>query len=219
MIITLDGPAGSGKSTIAQRLAKVLGIEYIDSGALYRTLTLFALRRFGTVQGLKGEVAQYFEAHPNALEVKFETHRQRIWLEGEEIKDQIRDLELTRQIRFVAGHPGCREVVNGLMKNLAQSYSVVVDGRDIGTVVFPESKNKFYLDAPSSVRAKRRALELGEPISGPGFERMVQEIEDRDRSDQQRPIAPLVCATDAKRLDTGEMGVEEVLAWISQRLV
>lgn len=218
MIITLDGPAGSGKSTVAQRLAKELGIEYIDSGALYRTLTLFGLRRFQAVEGFEQEVAQHFVAHPQALEVRFENHRQRIWLEGEEIKDQIRDLELTRQIRFVAGHGGCREVVNRIMKNLAQSYSVVVDGRDIGTVVFPESKNKFYLDAPSRVRAKRRALELGEPTVGPEFERMVQEIEDRDRSDQQRAIAPLVCAPDAQRLNTGELGIEEVVAWIRQRL-
>ncbi|MDT8446426.1 MAG: (d)CMP kinase [bacterium] len=218
MIITLDGPAGSGKSTIARMLAQRLGIEYIDSGAMYRTLTLYGIRQFGQAQGHEAQIAQYFAQAPQALQVSFEAHAQVVRLNGEEVTQAIRDPELTRQIRYVAGFGPCRDYVNASMRELAQAYSVVVDGRDIGTLVFPESKNKFYLDADPKIRAERRALELGQPTSGPTFEALVKEINDRDHSDMTRDLAPLVCPPDAHRIDTSRLDRPQVLAAIEARL-
>jgi len=219
MIITLDGPAGSGKSTIARLLAKELNFEYIDSGALYRTLTLMGLRLFGAVETKADEVAQFFKQHPDTLEVRFEAHRQIVKLEGKEVTQEIRDPELTKQIRHISGHGPCRDLVNLELKKLARLYPVVVDGRDIGSVVFPESKNKFYLDASPRIRAQRRALEQNTPTEGPAFEALVKEINDRDQSDQSRPIAPLVRAADAHLIDTSGLSLEQVLGEIKKRLV
>jgi len=218
MIITLDGPAGSGKSTIARLLAQQLDFEYIDSGALYRTLTLHAIRNFGGAEGNEPKVAQYFEQNPGAIEVRFEAHHQLVQLSGEDITQAIRDPDLTRQIRYIAGHGPCRDLVNAYMRELSHRYSVVVDGRDIGTVVFPESKNKFYLDASPQIRAKRRALEQNSPVEGPDFEALVAEISDRDQSDMTRELAPLKKAQDAQLIQTDQMSIEEVVDAVKGQL-
>lgn len=218
MIITLDGPAGSGKSTIARMLAQRLGIEYIDSGALYRSMALYAIEHFGQAQGAEAQTARRFAERPEMLDVRYEAHAQVVRLEGRDVTEAIRKPEVTAQTRYIAGHGACRDYVNHLMRRIARGYSVVVDGRDIGSVVFAESKNKFYLDADPKIRARRRALETDRPTEGPEFEALVQEIVERDRSDMEREIAPLTCPADALRIDTTGLSVEEVLKAVQNRL-
>jgi len=218
MIITLDGPAGSGKSTLAKALAAKLGIEYIDSGALYRSLTFYGLQRYGSLKDHETQIAEFFRLHPEALNIQFEQHHQKVRLNDQELTTQLRDPYLTTQILYIASNPDCRKVVNQMIRNLAHEYSVVIDGRDIGSVVFPESKNKFYLDAATKTRALRRASEQGTATSGPEFEQLVQQITDRDHSDMNRSIAPLQIPTDAVCINTNDLSIEQVLEIICSQL-
>jgi len=218
MIITIDGPAGSGKSTIARLLASKLNIEYIDSGALYRSLTWFGLQNFETLEGNQTQIVEMFEERRAEFKVSFAHHQQTICLGDDDISQAIREPSLTQNIRYIANHPDCREVVNQMIRELAQQYSVVVDGRDIGTVVFPESKNKFYLDAAPSTRALRRAKEQGTPETGPKFKALIDEITSRDQSDMNRAVAPLSVPDDATVIDTDKLSVDQVLESLEDRL-
>ena len=212
MIIALDGPAGSGKSTIAKQLSQKLGVEYIDSGAIYRTLALYALNEFnGEVKGNEKAVASYFIRHPESMEVFWEKGSQKIRLMGEDVSEAIRSRTVTTQIKYIANDEECRDWVNKKIRSLANQYSFVIDGRDIGTVVFPDSKYKFYLDARPEIRAKRRALELNIALEGEPFEQLCNEIVQRDTEDKNRAIAPLKKADDATWIDTSLLSIEEVI--------
>ncbi len=219
MIIAIDGPAGSGKSTVAKLLAQELGIEYIDSGAIYRTLAYFGVRQWGEAQGHAEEIAAYFTQAPSALRILYRDHRQIMLLQGKELQQEIRGLKVTAQVRWVANHKGCRDFANAQIRAIANQYACVVDGRDIGTVVFPRSLNKFYLNADPRVRAVRRAQELGIALAGAEFEALVREIQERDQNDMQRELAPLQKATDAIEIDSTGLTPQEVLASIRQQLV
>ena len=212
MIIALDGPAGSGKSTIAKSLSQNLEIEYIDSGAIYRTLTLYGMRQYGnSCSGFEQKIADFFKGNPDFLGLTYEEHTQKMWLDGEDVSSAIRHPEVTRQIRHVAGHAACREIVDQKMRQLANSYSFVIDGRDIGTVVFPDTPYKFYLDASPQVRAIRRAKELNIPLKGPAFKILLRDIAERDTSDMNRDLAPLKRADDAIIIDSSDLSIEGVL--------
>lgn len=213
MIIAIDGPAGAGKSTIARKLARDLNIAYIDSGAMYRTLTLFAVGQFGEseVESSVGKVTEYFEANPHELKVEWEGETQRMFLGEKDVTGLIRSPEITSKIKYIATHAGCRAVVDKKMRSLSVHNSFVVDGRDIGTYVFPDARNKFYLDASAQIRAERRALESNIPLTGESFEKLKQEIIDRDRGDMEREIAPLKRADDATYIDTSDMNIDEVV--------
>jgi cytidylate kinase len=128
-----------------------------------------------------------------------------------DISDEIRTPEVTRNIRYIANHPACRDYVNQRMRSLAENYSFVIDGRDIGTVVFPDAKNKFYLDATPEVRAIRRAKEMNLPLEGVEFQTLCDEIISRDKSDMEREIAPLKKAESAQLIDTSDLSIEGVL--------
>lgn len=220
MIIAIDGPAGAGKSTIAKTLAKKLEIAYIDSGAMYRTLTLFAVETFGLekVADSVDQVADYFGKNPADLNVEWEGETQKMSLKGRDVTGMIRTQEVTARIKYIATHEPCREVVNEKMRDLSKNNSFVVDGRDIGTYVFPDAKNKFYLDASAQVRAERRALELNMELEGEAFENLKHEIIQRDKGDMEREIAPLKQADDAVYIDTSNMNIDEVVAAVTGKL-
>ncbi len=218
LIIALDGPAGSGKSTLAQRLAQKLGAEYIDSGAIYRSLAFYGQSRLGGVEGQEDQIAAHFRAQPGDLGISYQNHTQMMRLQGRVINEEIRSREITALVRFVANHAGCREIANARMREAASRYDVVVDGRDIGSVVFPHTPHKFYLDADPRIRAERRARELHLPLAGPEFETLVQEISDRDHSDRSRQLAPLTLAPGAQVIDTSRLSIEEFLQAIKTAL-
>lgn len=213
MIIAIDGPAGSGKSTVAKLLASKLNIEYIDSGAIYRTITLFGMRSFNKqCSGHEEEIAELLYENPSIVSITYINHSQVMWLEGNDILNKLRDPELTAQVKYIADNPACREYVNKKIREIAEQYSVVIDGRDIGTIVFPDTPYKFFLDANPVIRAKRRALDLKLPQQGEEFEKLLESINLRDKTDRERKIAPLKKADNAVYLDTTEMSVDEVLA-------
>jgi len=219
IVIALDGPAGSGKSTVAKSLSQSLNIEYIDSGAIYRTLTLYCMNTYeGVCKGNENEVAAYFQENPKDIKIDYVDHVQKMVLRGEDVSGQIRTPEVTRQIKYIADHPDCRAIVNAIMREVVKSYSAVIDGRDIGTKVFPDTPHKFYLDAKAEIRAKRRALELGIPVEGEPFQKLLTDIVERDKSDSERAIAPLCKAEDAILVDTSLMDADEVVAEIEKQI-
>lgn len=212
MIIAIDGPAGSGKSTIAKLLARKLSIEYIDSGAIYRTFTLFGMRTHeGGCYNHEDEIAKRIADDAQSVAITYENHNQIMWLYGENVTRSIRDLKVTAQVKYIADHPKCREMVNEKIRSIANNYKVVIDGRDIGTIVFPDTPYKFYLDAQPIVRAERRAKELGIEIGSLQFDDLLKNINQRDKNDMERKIAPLRQAKDACFINTSNLGVEEVL--------
>lgn len=217
MIVAIDGPAGSGKSTIAKLLAKELNIEYIDSGAIYRTFTLLGKRMFNDLcEGHEQEIANYIKENPTAVSISYEDHVQIMRIGEEVVTKAIRDPKVTVQVRYIADSQECRELVNDQIRTIAKNYSVVIDGRDIGTIVFPNASNKYYLDAKPLVRAKRRAKDLNIEIGSKEFDELVNNINTRDKNDMERKIAPLKQADDALYIDTSELTVEEVLEVIME---
>lgn len=215
MIIAIDGPAGSGKSTVAKLLAQELNIEYIDSGAIYRTFTLYGMQSFeGKCAGREDQIAEAVAGNPDLISITYENHSQIMWLNGKQVAKELRVLELTKQVKYIADCPRCRELVNAKIRKISQSYSVVIDGRDIGTIVFPNTPYKFYLDAKPLVRAKRRAIDLNIPQEGEEFEELLKSINQRDKYDMDRKIAPLKIADDAVHVDTSDLSIEQVMAVI-----
>ena len=217
-VIALDGPAGSGKSTVARYLSRRLNFEYIDSGAIYRTLTYFGLQYRGTsCLGIENEIAEWFNENPDQLNITYEDQTQIMWLKGHNISSQIRSPEVTREVRYVSDSPVCREIVNQKMRDLAERYNVVIDGRDIGTKVFPQTKYKFYLDAKPEIRVIRRAKEMNIPLKGEAFDQLLDDLLNRDANDMAREIAPLCQAEDATLIDTSDLTIEEVVEAIAIR--
>jgi CMP/dCMP kinase len=219
IVIALDGPAGSGKSTVARALSFKLHFKHVDSGAIYRTLTLFGLQRFGpNLAGWEPDIAAFFSSQPDQLRISYQSGIQVMWLQNQDVSKAIREERVTQRVKYVSDHPACREVVNRIIHHLADLYPVVIDGRDIGTKVFPDTPFKFYLDAQPVVRAARRARELGLPTTGAAFEKLLADIRRRDSEDMARAIAPLCQAEDAVRLDTSDLTVEDVVVLIREKL-
>lgn len=203
-VITLDGPAASGKGTIAERVAQALGFHYLDSGALYRIATLNALRK-----GVPLDDAAALTAAAEQLAPVFEGGR--ILLEGEDVTTAIRSEEVSAATSRVAVVPGVRAALFALQKNAARHPGLVADGRDMGTVVFPDAPLKVFMTASARVRAERRYKQLIGRGETADLEALTRDLEERDRRDSQRATAPLRPAEDAKVLDTSEMGIEEVV--------
>ena len=215
MIIAIDGPAGSGKSTIAKSLAQKLNFEYIDSGAIYRTLTLYGITAFdGICSGHEQEIVDRMNSDPQLMKITYKDHAQIMWLDGNSVSQEIRDPRVTEQVRYIADFPGCRELVNKIMRSVARDYSLVIDGRDIGTIVFPDSPHKFFLDAKPIIRAERRAKDLNINPGSSEFNELVQNIVERDDNDRKREIAPLKQADDAFYIDSSEKNIDQVISLI-----
>jgi len=213
VIIAIDGPAGSGKSTVAKGLAKRLGFLYVDTGAMYRALTLKAVKN-GIALNDKKALSQL--AGSLDIQLKMQGDLLQVILDGQDVTNAIRKQSLTEKVVYVARVALVRKEMVKLQRRLAsQASGAVLEGRDIGTVVFPDAKYKFYLDAQASERARRRHKELmqrGEQVS---LGEITQDINIRDKSDMTRDVAPLAKAKDAFYIDTTGLEVEEVVEKIS----
>ena len=209
-VITLDGPAASGKGTVAELVARELGFHYLDSGALYRIATLAALKA-----GVDPADSEGLTAVAEKLSPVFENGR--ILLEGEDVTLAIRSEEVSRATSKVAVVPGVRRALFDLQRRAARAPGLVADGRDMVTVVFPEAPLKVFLTASARVRAERRYKQLTARGETADLDLLTKDLEERDRRDRERAEAPLKPAADARLLDTTEMGIEEavkkVLDW------
>lgn len=208
--IALDGPAGAGKSTVARQVAEQLGYVYIDTGAMYRAVTLAAHRQAIAVQDgaqLEQLVAQL------TIELQPGPQGQIVLLNGEDVTTLIRSREVTLDVSAIAAHKSVRTRLVAMQRDMAVKGGIVMDGRDIGTNVLPNADVKLFLTASAHVRALRRYNELKEADRIP-LEQLEQEITQRDLSDQQRQESPLVCADDAIVIDSSDLTIEQVVSQI-----
>jgi CMP/dCMP kinase len=213
LTITIDGPAGSGKSTVARSVAATLGYIYLDSGAMYRALALKALERRLRLDDAAGLEALARETH---IELKSPTPAQeaaglknRVFLDGREVSEGIRGAEVAQAASRLATILGVREVLVSEQQRAGEGGGVVMEGRDIGTVVFPGAELKIFLDATPETRAQRRWKEHREQGDNVTLLDVLQEIRERDKRDRERKVSPLVRAKDAVLLDNTAMGIEE----------
>ncbi|MFH2138806.1 MAG: (d)CMP kinase [Candidatus Omnitrophota bacterium] len=209
MIICIDGPAGAGKSTIARQLAKKLGFLYIDTGAMYRAFTLKVLRSKVDFKMIEKLVELAMRTQITLKQT--EDGGEKVFLDGEDVSQEIRTPELTNAVFKVAGIPQIREVMVHWQREYGHNSDIVMEGRDIGTVVFPKADKKFYLDADVQVRAQRRSKELQEKGMPVNFPELVQQIKDRDQRDKTRTSGPLKQAEDAVLIDSTGLSIREVV--------
>ena len=210
MVVTIDGPAASGKSTISRLVANKLKFLYIDTGAMYRALTLAAME-----QGvdLKDEEALINLISQIRIDLKNDQKNNlRVILDGRDVTKKIRTPRVTARVFYVASAGGVRKEMVKLQRKIARGRKAVVEGRDIGTIVFPKASRKFYLDADFKERAKRRYRQLRRKgIVPPALKRLEQEILKRDNYDVTRKVAPLRLAEDATYIDTTNLNINEVV--------
>lgn len=209
--IAIDGPAGAGKSTIAKIVAKELGFIYVDTGAMYRTLALACLRE-GIDQADEENVVK--KCKEVEVSLGYENGTQKVFLNGEDVSEDIRKEEVGNMTSAIAVYPEVREILVALQKDFASKNNVVMDGRDIGTVVLPNADLKVYLTASVETRAKRRYDELVEKGIDCDLKEIEKDIADRDYRDMNREVSPLKQADDAKLVDSSDMSIEEVVETI-----
>ncbi|MGH9775903.1 MAG: (d)CMP kinase [Candidatus Acidiferrales bacterium] len=207
LVIAIDGPVGSGKSTVARRVAELLGYVYVDTGAMYRALALKALRK-----GIAFDDAEALVAMTEKVRVDLVTSEAgpRVMLDGEDVTAEIRGPEASLAASKIAVVPGVRRVLVAEQRRTGSRGGIVMEGRDIGTVVFPDADLKIYLTASAEVRAERRWRELREKGEAVTLEKTLDEVRERDRRDRERETSPLVRAADAVLVDSSAMDAEEV---------
>ena len=213
--VALDGPAGSGKSTVAKALARDYNILYLDTGAMYRACALKALRMNIDT---KDEVGVQSILPILDVNVEYKDGVQHTLLDGEDVSSAIRENAVSMAASNISAHKAVRLKMVELQQKIAKSMSCVIDGRDIGTVVLPEAKFKFFIVADSKVRAERRYKELLSRGQTVDFEVLHKEIIERDKQDSEREFAPLRRADDAILVDTSSMSIEEVVAFIKSKI-
>ena len=218
--IAIDGPAGAGKSTLAQALARELGYLYVDTGAIYRTVALRA-REAGADPSDPEQVAPLLED----LDLRMDYGGdgvQRMYLSGRDVTEAIRENEISALASQVAALPAVREFLLDFQRKQAREHNVVMDGRDIGTVVLPRAGVKIFLTAAPEARARRRTAELLQRGQDADFDEILREIRQRDEQDENRPVAPLRQAEDAALLDTTNLdlkgSLEALLTLVRERL-
>lgn len=207
-VITVDGPGGAGKGTLCKILAERLGWHLLDSGAIYRVLALAAQHH--QVDTTAREALVPLAEH---LDVRFvpADGQLRVILEGEDVSAAIRTGTISQQASIVAACPAVRQALLQRQRAFREAPGLVADGRDMGTVVFPDAPVKIFLDASAEERARRRMLQLQEKGFSVNFEQILAEIKERDTRDRQRPVAPLVPAEDALRLDSTALTIQQVV--------
>ena len=211
--VAIDGPAGAGKSTVAKAVAKALDAAYLDTGAMYRTMGLYMAEH-----GHRRPEAIAEAARTPDLRVEFRDGVQRMFLDGEDVTERIRTPEAAAAASKVSAVGAVRERLVDLQREIARGQSVVMDGRDIGTVVLPDATVKIYLTASCEVRAKRRFDELIQAGKEIAYEQVLDDIVQRDYNDAHRAVSPMRQADDAVRVDTSEMTRDEVVADIVRRV-
>ncbi len=211
IIVAIDGPAGAGKSTIARRVADRLGFLYINTGAMYRAVALWALRNGTDLNDM-----HRLEKLAQEARIEFRIGDGRILLNGEDVTGAIYSPQVTSAASKVSAVPGVRRALIPVQRGIAETTSVVMEGRDIGSVIFPEAQIKIFLDAKPEERARRRALELQERGEQVGVASVEAALRERDRRDRERGEAPLVQAPDAVLLDTTALSPEQVEEQILQ---
>ena len=210
--VAIDGPAGAGKSTISRAAAKELGFIYIDTGALYRTVGLNALRKGADVNDRESVIATLTD--DLKVELRFINGEQRMFLNDEDVSDKIRTPEVSSAASITSAVPEVRKYLFDLQKNLAKTNNCIMDGRDIGTVVLPDAKVKIFLTASPEARAQRRYDELIEKGMDVKYEDVLADMIKRDYDDSHRAIAPLKQADDAILADTSGNTLEQSIALI-----
>ena len=207
--IAIDGPAGAGKSTIAKRLAKELGFQYVDTGALYRTVAYFL-----DLLGISPKDVDGVERYIDELNVEIqydEDGAQHMIMNGMDVSNDIRTQDISQKASLVSAHAVVRDALLDMQRNVAKNYNVIMDGRDIGTVVLPKADVKIFLTTSAEVRARRRTDELLAKGQTAVYETVLKEIEQRDYQDTHRPIAPLKMAKDSVKLDTSDLDIDGVV--------
>lgn len=211
--IAIDGPSGAGKSSMARTIAEKYGFIYVDTGAIYRTVGLAAHRR-GISCSDEPAIAKLLPELK--IEIKYDgSGEQRMYLDGEDVSSDIRLPEISICASDVSALPAVREFLLEMQRSMARTNNVIMDGRDIGTVVLPDADVKIFLTASSAARAHRRLLQLMEKGINADFDKVLEEIEYRDNQDSSREVAPLRAADDAVLVDTSDIGIEETVALLS----
>ena len=210
--VAIDGPAGAGKSTIARRLAAELGYRYVDTGAIYRTVAYF-MDLWGVSPKDVDGVNRYIDELTVGIEYDDEGV-QHMLMNGMDVTGDIRTPEISQKASLISAHAVVRDVLLDMQRNMAEEYNVVMDGRDIGSVVLPKATVKIFLTASPEVRAKRRYQELLEKGQKASYEQVLRDVQQRDYQDTHRDIAPLKMCRDSVKVDTSEMDLEQSVAAI-----
>lgn len=210
--IAIDGPAGAGKSTIAKRLAKELGYRYVDTGAIYRTVAYFF-----DLWGISPKDIDGIRRYIDELTVNIEYDAdgvQHMIMNGMDVTNDIRTQDISQKASLISAHALVRDTMMDMQRDAAKQYNVIMDGRDIGTVVLPRADVKIFLTASAEVRAKRRTEEQQARGQKADYGKILKEIQQRDYQDTHREVAPLKMCRDSIRVDTSEMGIDQVVAEI-----
>ena len=210
--VAIDGPAGAGKSTIARRLAGELGFRYVDTGAIYRTVAYF-MDLWGVSPKDVDGVNRYIDELTVGIEYDDEGV-QHMLMNGMDVTGDIRTPEISQKASLISTHAVVRDMLLDMQRNMAEEYDVVMDGRDIGSVVLPKATVKIFLTASPEVRAKRRYQELLEKGQKASYEQVLMDVQQRDYQDTHRDIAPLKMCRDSVKVDTSEMDLEQSVAAI-----
>ena len=208
--IAIDGPGGAGKSTIAKRLAKELGFYYVDTGAIYRTVAYFL-----DLLGISPKDVDGVERYIDELTVEIEYDEdglQHMIMNGMDVSEDIRTPEISLKASDVSAHAVVRDMLLDMQRDVAKKHNVIMDGRDIGTVVLPKATVKIFLTASAEVRAKRRCDEMLAKGQKANFQQVLKDIQQRDYQDTHREVAPLKLARDSIKLDTSELDIDGVIA-------
>ncbi|PLX48053.1 MAG: (d)CMP kinase [Desulfobulbaceae bacterium] len=215
-IVTIDGPSGAGKSTISKLLAAELHYTYLDTGAMYRVVGLQVERSGFDLEAENGreKLVQLLATLEMTMAPGEEGQKTRVFLHGEDVSDAIRTPEMAMVASRVSAEPEVRKKLTEMQRAIGQNGAIVAEGRDMGTIVFPEASYKFFLDATPAERAKRRQQQLMEQGQRVEYGELLTQIQKRDRDDSSRALAPLKPAPDAVVIDSSEMSIDEVVSFM-----